>query len=293
VVSGDNWGTQVIQHAPTSASSGDGTTLNPLLVEVCPNIELDVLPQIGNVGQIYTLAVNGINNASPLWNTWVWQYSGKYVGINLNTNPTWFNGQTGGLTYAQPADDTVVRVVLINGSCNYYSNQSGYMPEIIGKTGSGISVTYVPYSYFEIDYTTQVHFAELNNHLGDSSMTGGINTAQFTSKNYAGAAFTADTLAGTITVNTDCFAKIHYTTSVDNAGAGSTSIEGRVIKSGTPIVNSITKSTLDVSDTKVLSKTFFIELLTSDVLSFEVEDFSALGIELNNTNFSVEYVIAI
>lgn len=151
---GDNWGTQVIEHASTSISSGDGTITSPLLVETCPNIYLDVLPQLGDVGKVYTLAINGISNASPLWNTWIWQYSDKYggVGTNLNTNPTWFNGQTGGLTYAQPGDDTVIRVVLIDGNCEYYSNQSGYIPSVVGAIGSGITVNHIENSHFEIDY---------------------------------------------------------------------------------------------------------------------------------------------
>lgn len=119
----------------------------------CPNIALDVLPQMSDVGNNYTLAINGIDNTNPLWNTWVWQYSYKYgVGTNLNTSPTWIDAQTGGLTFTQGGDDTSIRVVLTNGTCVYYSNQSGYIPSVIPKVGTDISVTYYPHSHFEIGY---------------------------------------------------------------------------------------------------------------------------------------------
>ena len=123
-------------------------------IEICAPLQLDVLPQMSDVGNNYTLAINGIDNTNPLWNTWVWQYSDKYgIGTNLNTNPTWIDGQTGGLTFTQGGDDLAVRVILINGNCVYYSNQSGYIPSVIPKVGTDISVTYSPHSHFEIGYT--------------------------------------------------------------------------------------------------------------------------------------------
>lgn len=135
--------------------SGTPITLTlPSAVEVCQDISLEVLPQISDVGSVYTLVVSGIDNTSPLWNTWVWQYSDKYAsGSNLNTTPTWIDGQTGGITYTQPTDDVVIRVTLVNNSCQYTSNQSGYIPKVLADVNSGVTVTYSPHSNWTIGYT--------------------------------------------------------------------------------------------------------------------------------------------
>lgn len=52
-VSGDNWGTQVIEHAGTSISSGDGTTTSPL------NVEVD-WSDINNIPSNVTNSVEGL-----------------------------------------------------------------------------------------------------------------------------------------------------------------------------------------------------------------------------------------
>lgn len=200
-IAGDNWGTQVIQHAPTSMSSGNGTSSDPLFV--CPDITLDVLPQISDVGNNYTLAINGIDNTSALWDTWVWQYSPKYgVGTNLNTNPIWIDGQTGGLTFTQGGDDLAVRVILINGNCRYYSNQSGYIPSVGSKVGTDISVTYSPHSHFEIGYTqnTPIRLEAFNYSYGNEVfpiITGAGDITNPSLVNYSPNSFTFQKMSDT------------------------------------------------------------------------------------------------
>ena len=266
----------------------------------CKSINMFLTPVKSDVGVVYTLHIDGIANTDAEWGTWVWQYADKYTGIGYNTNPAWVSDQTGGTTYIQTGDDYIIRAVLTIGNCNYYSDESGYATNIIGKIGSGLTATQIVPGLWELDNTNtnldntnanQGHFVELYNIADDSTSTLGINTAQFTDSIPNGSSFTADVAGGTITVNISCMAKIHYTTSVNNTGAVATSIEGRVIKSSTPINNSITISSLDSGDTKVLSKTLFAYLIAGDVLSFEVQDSTSNGIKLYNTNFSVEYVI--
>jgi hypothetical protein len=91
----------------------------------CPTIELFIPPFITDVGNEAVLNIDGITGASPLWNTWKWQVAVNYLPTPT-PNPTWVDAQTGGLTYTINTDDTIIRVVLTNGNCIYYSNESGY-----------------------------------------------------------------------------------------------------------------------------------------------------------------------
>lgn len=91
----------------------------------CPTIELFIPPFITDVGNTAVLNIDGITNTSPIWNTWEWQVAVNYLPTPV-PNPTWVTSQIGGLTYTIGTDDTVVRVVLNNGNCTYYSNESGY-----------------------------------------------------------------------------------------------------------------------------------------------------------------------
>ncbi len=97
----------------------------------CQPIELFIPPFNTDVGIEAILHVSGIDNLSPLWDTWVWQDADIYgVGLAPNPNPTWVNKQTGGLSYTVDGDDRMVRVVLTNGSCIYWSNESGYVEDL-------------------------------------------------------------------------------------------------------------------------------------------------------------------
>lgn len=141
-------------------------------------------------------------------------------------------------------------------------------------------------------------FAELYNISGDSTQTGNINTAQFTNESSNGTAFTVSIPSGTITSNVNCYAKIHYTTSAQLAGLPiDTTLTARVLNSGSIIPNSITLSSLSAAviagggSWANMSKTFFVSLNVGDVISFEVEDAGGAGIQIFNTNLSVEYLV--
>lgn len=180
------------------------STINfPTTTSSCPNIELDVLPQISDVGSIYNLRVNGITNADPAWNTWIWQSSDKYGSGNFyNPNPVWINTQIGGMTITQGGDDLIFRVVLTIGSCTYYSNESGYEPAIIGKLGSGITVTQIVEDLWEVDYIPTVVCPirlEAFNYMGliFPIITGAGNVTVFGDPAYNPNAFTFQLLGGT------------------------------------------------------------------------------------------------
>lgn len=97
-------------------------------VSPCAPINLEVVPRNSDVGSVYTLHISGIDNLSPLWDTWEWQTADKYsVGNIINPAPVWSAAQTGGGTYTQVGDDLIIRVVLTSGDCVYYSNESGYV----------------------------------------------------------------------------------------------------------------------------------------------------------------------
>lgn len=106
----------------------------------CASINLFIPPFNTEVGVDAILHINGITNVSPLWNTWVWQDAGIYGPDTANLNPVWVDQQTGGTTYTLEGDDRMVRVVLANGSCVYYSNESGYENYLdITQSGGDIS----------------------------------------------------------------------------------------------------------------------------------------------------------
>lgn len=138
--------------------------------------------------------------------------------------------------------------------------------------------------------SSEAQFAELYNISGDATQTGNINTAQFTNESSNGTAFTVSIPSGTITSNVNCYAKIHYTTSVTLTGLIDTALTARVLNSSIVIPNSITFSYLNSLSTVTMSKTFFVSLNAGDVISFEVEDAAGYGIKLLNTNLSVEYL---
>ncbi len=93
----------------------------------CLPINFYIPPFDTDVGVEAVLHVSGITNVHPLWDTWKWQTADIYgVGTVPNPAPTWADTQTGGLTYTIGGDDTMVRVILTNGDCIYWSNESGY-----------------------------------------------------------------------------------------------------------------------------------------------------------------------
>ena len=105
----------------------------------CPQIYLDLLPQVSNASSSYLLRVNGISNIDPAWGTWKWQVAYKFgtPGISddgilddVNPNPIWGDVQTGDLLFDTSGDDSIVRVKLTVGECVYYSNESGYQPNV-------------------------------------------------------------------------------------------------------------------------------------------------------------------
>jgi uncharacterized repeat protein (TIGR01451 family) len=218
VVSGDNWGTQVIQHAVGSASSGDGTVGSPLLVTGGTSVTItDTTPGDG------IIEING----TPLdICSSVQECTISATNVNYDDSVSLL-----GVNTVQEAIDTLV--------------------------------TLLP---------SEAQFAELYNISGDSTQTGNINTAQFT--------------------NESSNAKIHYTTSAQLAGLPiDTTLTARVLNSGSIIPNSITLSSLSASSEVTMSKTFFVMLNVGDVISFEVEDAGGAGIQISNTNLSVEYLV--
>ena len=139
---GDNWGTQVIQHDADSISSGNGTSADPLLVPApCPDINLELTPGLQDTTTILKLYVDGIDNTHPAWDTWVWQTSAGWFDPLYNA--TWVDYPTvGNDTFGISADDTNVRVKLTYNGCTYYSNVSGIERETyqasIAITGSKV-----------------------------------------------------------------------------------------------------------------------------------------------------------
>lgn len=122
MASGDNWGTQKIQHALNSASSGDGTLVSPLLVESCKPVNLEIT-EVNGPGTISHLDIEGVIPTDAEWDTWEWQYNLDWVFNADNSN--WITAQTGGLDFNIGYDEASVRVKLTIGSCIYYSNVSG------------------------------------------------------------------------------------------------------------------------------------------------------------------------
>jgi len=103
--------------------------------EQCLPINFYIPPFDTDVGIEAVLHVSGITNVHPLWDTWKWQTADIYgVGNVPNPAPTWVDAQTGGLTYTIGGDDTMVRVVLTNGDCIYWSNESGFENIILATT---------------------------------------------------------------------------------------------------------------------------------------------------------------
>lgn len=105
----------------------------------CPQIYLDLLPQVSDASSSYILRVNGISVGNPSWGTWKWQIASKFGGPGIsddgilddvNPNPVWSDAQTGDLLFDTSGDDTIVRVKLTIGDCVYYSNESGYQPNV-------------------------------------------------------------------------------------------------------------------------------------------------------------------
>ena len=95
----------------------------------CLPINFYIPPFDTDVGIEVVLHVSGITNVHPLWDTWKWQISVNFLGTPpdlYSTTPTWVDAQTGGLTFTVGTDDTIVRVVLTDGDCVYWSNESGY-----------------------------------------------------------------------------------------------------------------------------------------------------------------------
>ena len=89
----------------------------------CNKYNFDLTASIGDVGSPIFLYVDGLSNLSPLWDTWVWQYS---VDYQFGNTSTWVDYQTGGLSCTIPTDETSLRIKFTEGSCVYYSNVSGF-----------------------------------------------------------------------------------------------------------------------------------------------------------------------
>jgi hypothetical protein len=106
----------------------------------CLPISFYIPPFKTDVGAEAVLHVNGITNVHPLWNTWKWQISTNFLGTPpdiYSTTPTWADAQTGGLSFTVGTDDTIVRVILTNGDCIYWSNESGFEGIILTSTPYG------------------------------------------------------------------------------------------------------------------------------------------------------------
>jgi len=103
----------------------------------CLPINFYIPPFDTDVGIEAVLHVSGITNVHPLWDTWKWQISVNFLGTPpdlYSTTVTWVDAQTGGLTFTVGTDDTIVRVVLTDGNCVYWSNESGFENIILATT---------------------------------------------------------------------------------------------------------------------------------------------------------------
>lgn len=125
-------------------------TISSIDEQNCPPIQFEISPEASDVGTLYTLFVFGeFYIPVPIYNSWTWQTADKFESPGvINTNPTWSNAQTGGLTYTQTQDDKIVRLYFNIGSCEYYSNVSGF----VLPTGTETALTVTDSS--TIDFTT-------------------------------------------------------------------------------------------------------------------------------------------
>jgi len=116
----------------------------------CQSLNFALTESSGGPGDQVFLYVDGIDNTSSLWDTWVWQYALNY---QYDETATWVDAQTGGNSYTIATDDTSVRVVLTNGTCVYYSNVSGDYPSIAGDNWGTQVIQHAPCSIASGDGT--------------------------------------------------------------------------------------------------------------------------------------------
>lgn len=95
--------------------------------DACPAVQLEITPEVSEVGTVYTLHLFGqFYIPVPNYNGWVWQTADKFEAPGvINTNPSWSNAAFGQLTYTQTQPNKIVRVYFNIGDCLYYSNISG------------------------------------------------------------------------------------------------------------------------------------------------------------------------
>jgi len=134
----------------------------------CLPINFYIPPFDTDVGVEAVLHVSGITNVHPLWDTWKWQISVNFLGTPpdlYSTTATWVDAQTGGLTFTVGTDDTIVRVVLIDGDCIYWSNESGFENLILTSTPYGTAYS-ASHTVVGADPVAKVNFSTASSSSG-------------------------------------------------------------------------------------------------------------------------------